>query len=98
MVCGDFKDLARRTASDKILCDKAFNIAKNTKDDGYRPGLASMIYKFLIKKHLLHVQINLLVVVSNKELAEGLRKPIIKKFNKREAYSSFIDNIWGLGC
>ena len=28
MAYGDFKDLTRRTASDKILCDKAFNVAK----------------------------------------------------------------------
>ena len=28
---GDFKDLASRTASDKILRDEAFNIAKNSK-------------------------------------------------------------------
>ena len=28
---GDFKDLARRTASDNVLRDKAFNIAKNPK-------------------------------------------------------------------
>ena len=27
----DFKDMLKRTASDKILCDKAFNIAKNPK-------------------------------------------------------------------
>ena len=46
---GDFKDLARRTVSDKILRDKAFNIAKNPKYDGYQRGLASMVYKFLIK-------------------------------------------------
>ena len=32
---GDFKDLTRRTASDKILCDKAFNVAKYPKNDGY---------------------------------------------------------------
>ena len=32
-VYGDFKDLTRRTASDKILPDKAFNIAKNQKYD-----------------------------------------------------------------
>ena len=31
---GDSKDLARRTASDKVLKDKAFNIAKNPKYDG----------------------------------------------------------------
>ena len=30
---GDFKDLARTTASDKVLIDKAFNIAKNRKYD-----------------------------------------------------------------
>ena len=33
-------DLARRTASDKILRDKAFKIAKNAKYDGYQRGLA----------------------------------------------------------
>ena len=49
MAYGDFKDLARRTASDKVLRDKAFNIAKNPKYDGYQRGLASMVYKFLIK-------------------------------------------------
>ena len=50
MACGDFKDLTRRTVFDKILCDKAFNIAKNTKYDGYQLGLASMVYKFFDKK------------------------------------------------
>ena len=32
--------------------------------------------------------------IENKELAEKLHKPIIKKFNKRKAHSPFIDNIW----
>ena len=36
MAYGDFKDLARRTASDKVVRDKAFNIAKNSKYDGYQ--------------------------------------------------------------
>ena len=49
---GDFKDLKRRTASDKILRDKAFNIAKNPKYDGYQHGLASMVYKFCDKKNV----------------------------------------------
>ena len=40
MVYGNFKDLARRTASDKVLRDKTFNIAKNPKHDGYQRGLA----------------------------------------------------------
>ena len=39
---GDFKDLTRRTASDKILCDKAFNTAKNGKHDGYQRRIASI--------------------------------------------------------
>ena len=40
----DFKDLARRTASDKVVRDKEFNIAKNLKYDGYnKGGLASMV-------------------------------------------------------
>ena len=35
MTYGDFKDLKRRTTSDKVLRVKAFNIAKNPKYDGY---------------------------------------------------------------
>ena len=50
MAYGDFKDLERRTASDKVLRDKAFNIAKNLKYDGYQKGLASMVYKYFDKK------------------------------------------------
>ena len=50
MAYGYFKDLTRRTDSDKTLCDKAFNIAKNPKYDGYQRGLASIVYKFLYKK------------------------------------------------
>ena len=50
MAYRDFKDLARRTASDKVLRDKAFNISKNTKYDGFQRGLASMVYKFSDKK------------------------------------------------
>ena len=49
MAYGDYKDLARRTASDKVLRDKAFNIAKNPKYDRYQRGLASMLINFLIK-------------------------------------------------
>ena len=44
-----FKDLTRRTAPDKILCDNTVNIAKNPKYDGYQRGLASMVYKFFDK-------------------------------------------------
>ena len=47
---GDFKDLIRRTAADKLLHVKAFTIAKNPKYDGYQRGLTSMVYKFFDKK------------------------------------------------
>ena len=43
MAYGDFKDLARRKASDKVLRDKAFNIVKNLKYDRYQRGHASMV-------------------------------------------------------
>ena len=46
MAYGDFKDIARRTASNKVLRNKAFNIAKNPKYDGYQRVFASMVYKF----------------------------------------------------
>ena len=46
---GDFKDLAKRTASDKILRDKAFNNVQNPEYDGYQ-RLASMVYKFFDQK------------------------------------------------
>ena len=50
MAFGDFKYLTKRTTSDKILCDKAFNIAKNPKYDGGKKGHPSMVYKFFEKK------------------------------------------------
>ena len=50
MAYGDSKDLFRRTVSDKILGDKAFDIANNPKYDGYQKFLASMIYNFFDKK------------------------------------------------
>ena len=45
-----FKYLTKRTDSNEILRDKAFNITKNSKYDGYQRGTASMVWKFLIKK------------------------------------------------
>ena len=54
MADGDFKDLARRTALDKVLRDKACHIAKNPENDRYQRGLASTVYKlFEILKVLL---------------------------------------------
>ena len=47
-----FVNCCRRTASDKMLCDKVFNIAKNPKYDGYQCDLASIIFKFFDKKNI----------------------------------------------
>ena len=44
---GDFKDVSRREASDEVLCDKPFRIAKNPKYDEYQHGFASLITNLL---------------------------------------------------
>ena len=46
----DFKYLNRRTASDKILCNKVFNITKNQKYDGYQRGITFTVSKSFDKK------------------------------------------------
>ena len=94
MAYGDFKDLARRTASDKILRDKAFNIAKNPKYDGYQRGLASMVYKIFDKKSTGSAVANN-EIKQNVHVAKGLHKPIIRIFFFKKVYSGFKDNIWG---
>ena len=93
MAYEDFKDLTRRAASDKIFCNKAFNIAKNPKYDGYQRGLGSMVYRSFDKKASGGATKN--ENISNKELAGELQKPIIKKLKKGEVQPTFIDNIWG---
>ena len=46
----DFKDLNRRTAADRVLRGKAFNIAKNLKFNEYQCALASVVYNSFDKK------------------------------------------------
>ena len=86
MAYGDFKDLNRRTFADKVLRDKAFNIVKDPKYDGYQRGLASMVYKYFDKKTSGSGIKN--ENISNKELAEELHKPIIEDLMK-EKYITF---------
>ena len=93
MAYGYFKDLERRTASDIVLNDKAFNIAKNPKYDDYNRGLPSMVYKFFHKKSKV-AGVNI-PLEFNKKLAKELHKSVIRNFNKRTVYSGFKDNIWG---
>ena len=79
MAYGDFKDLPKRRASDKVLRHKVFNTAKNPKYEGYQRGLGSMVYKTVDNKAAgsganMHANKSVL------KLAEELHKPIIRKF------------------
>ena len=65
MAYEDFRDLTRRTAFDKTLRDKAFNIAKNTKYDGYQRGIASLVYQFFGKKFLMEQSKMKLCLIKN---------------------------------
>ena len=92
MAYGKSKDLAERTQSDKVLRDKAFKIPSDPKYDGYQRGLASMVYKFFVKKS----SGSGIASEPNYQLVNELHKPIIRKFKKRKVHSSFRDNIWGV--
>ena len=99
----DSKDITKRTVADKIFKNKAF--AKDLKYDGYQRGLASMVYKFFDSKVASPdkksvrsgaKRVNTKITPQNAQLGEELHKPIIKKFKKRKAYTTFKDNIWGV--
>ena len=80
----DSQDLTKRTVADKILRNRAFNIAKDPKYDGYQRGLAPMVYEFVDKKSKGSgtKQVNTKLTPQNQQLAEELHKPIIRKFEK----------------
>ena len=86
MAYGNFKVLKRRTFFDKVLGDKEFNIAKNSKYDGYQRGLASMVYKFFDKRSKGSGTVNNNNNNNdnnnkqNVQLADELHKTIIKRF------------------
>ena len=108
----DHKDLINRTEADKVLKDKAYDIASNPKYDGYQRGLASMVYKFFGKKStagpsslertgscfkkLKNTAEPSALARSSSILADERHKTIIRKFDKRKVYSQFKDNIWGV--
>ena len=87
MAYGDFKDLKRRTQSDKVLKDKPFTIASNPKYDGYQRGLASMVYTFFDKNSKGTGIKN--KIKENQQLANELHKPIIRKFKKNKSVFFF---------
>ena len=79
MAYAKYKDLEKRTQSDKLLKGKAFAIANNPKYDGYQRGLASMVYKFFDKKS------KGTGIKQNQQLPNELHKPIIRKFKKKKS-------------
>ena len=82
MTYEDLKDLARRTASDKVLRDKAFNIAKNPECDRDQRGL-NMVYKFFDKKSA-GSGVNMYTNNERRlDLAEELQKSITRKLKKK---------------
>ena len=91
MAYGDFKDLKRRTFSDKVLRDNAFNIAKNPKYDGCQRGLVSMVYKVFDKKSSGSGIAN----EPNCQLTDELHKPIIKTL-KKEQFIHHLETICGV--
>ena len=81
---GDFKDLKRRTFSDRVLKNKAFNIAKNPKYEWYQRGLASIVYKFFDKKSKGNGIANN-EIKQNLQLPKELHKPIIRNLKKKNS-------------
>ena len=83
----DSKDWTKGTTSDKILQNRADEIARNRNYDEYQRALARMVYECFDEKTGLGVS-------ANGELVEELHKPIIKNSKRREAYARFTGNIW----
>ena len=98
----DYKDLLNRARADRVLRDRAYEIASDNKYDGYQRGLSSMVYKFFDKKssgsgvRKVNRKKTGVISESSVKLADELHKPVIKKFSKTKVYSSFKDNIWGV--
>ena len=82
MTYGNFKDLTRRTPSDKILRDKAFNITKNLKYDGYNVDLLQWSINFIIKK-LLAVLLKMRIFQTKNQL-KSYTNQLLKKFKKEK--------------
>ena len=72
------KDLAKRTISDKILKDRAYEINRSCNYIGYQRVITSMVYKFFVKKKRSRVSVN-------EQLAKELHKPGLEN-SKEDMY------------
>ena len=78
MAYGDFKELPRRTASDKVLCNKPFTIASN-------PQYDKIFFDKKAGDIIIHTGAGTAISL-NQQLANELHKPIIRKFKKSKVY------------
>ena len=97
---GDFKDLKKRTAADKVLRDKTFNIAKDPKYDGYQRELASTVYKCFDKRPktvVSHLQLNLLLnqYLKMNNYLKNFINLLLENFKKGK-YIQYSKTIFGL--
>ena len=94
MACDKSKDLVKRTQSDKVLRDKAFKIASDSKYYGYQRGSAFIVYKVFDKKSSEKG----VDTKPNDQLANELHRQIISKFKRRKVYSSIhcLETIFGV--
>ena len=58
--------------------DRAYEIARNCRYDGFQRELASMVYKFFDKKTAIGISVK-------EQLAEELHKPVTKKIQKKKS-------------
>ena len=91
MAYGDFEDLAKRTASDKVLRNKAFDIAKNPKYDRYQRGLASMVY---FDKNLQLVVLMIIKLNKMNKWLKNYTNQLLKNSKKKSLF--FIKTIFGV--
>ena len=93
MAYGYFNDLPRRTASDKVLRDKAVNIAKNPTCGAYEREPASVVYNFFEEKSAAKTLGGgaKIGTMPNQQLAIELNKSIIRRSKKHKWHSSFKD-------
>ena len=69
--------------------DRAYEIVRNHKYNGYQRALVSMVHKIFDKKTGSGLSVN-------EQLVHELHKPVIKKFKRRKVYARFKDNIWAV--
>ena len=92
MAYDKLKDLAKRAQSDKVLRENAFKIASDPKCDGCQRGLASMVYKFVIK-HLVEVVLLLLSQIISWQMS-FIDKSLENVRNKK--FTHLLETILGL--